>query len=273
MAALADLSTEERVGIGAAVVAHVALAIALSMQIGRELPVPTPPERVDVSLATEISMESTAPDPSAQPAASFAPVITELPQPPQEVIEMPPVEPRPVPTTAPRPVPTTPPTARSSARPTPAPTSTARATQRPTPTPTATATQRAGGSRIGDNFLEGSSMSDGNSGSPAATFGSAERASLASAITRQIRPHWTSPSGVDVDQLVTVVAWSLNRDGSLSGRPRCVTQRGVNDSNHPQAALHCERAIRAVTLAAPFNLPNQFYTQWDDLEWDFDRRL
>ncbi|MDF1835998.1 MAG: energy transducer TonB, partial [Alteraurantiacibacter sp. bin_em_oilr2.035] len=234
MAALADLSTEERVGIGVAIAAHVALAVALSMQIGRELPVPTPPERIEVSLATEISMESTAPDPSAEPAASFAPVITEMPQPPQEVLEMPPVEPRPVPTTAPRPVPT----ARATARPTPAPTPTSRATQRPTPTPTATATQRAGGSRLGENFLEGSSTSEGSRGSPAATFGSAERASLASAITRQIRPHWTAPSGADAELLVTVVRFRLNRDGSLSGAPSCIDQSGETPSNRPQAALH-----------------------------------
>ena len=47
----------------------------------------------------------------------------------------------------------------------------------------------------------------------------------------------------------------------------------ITDSNRPQAALHCERAIRAVQLAAPFNLPEQFYSRWQDLEWEFNRRL
>ncbi|WP_340588912.1 energy transducer TonB [Erythrobacter alti] len=258
MERVAHLSPEERVGIGVAVVAHIALAAALAWHATRE-PAPfTPVERIDVSLATEVSLESTAPDPSAEPAASFAPVITEVPVPPEELVTAPPVEPRPAPTT------------RPTAAPTPQPTT--RATSRPTPTPTST--QRAGGSRLGENFLEGNSASDGNSGSPAATFGRTEQAALSSAITRELRPHWSAPSGVDVDQLVSVVSWSLNRDGTLRGQPRCVSQRGINDSNRPQAQLHCERAIRAVTLAAPFTtLPDQFYSRWDDLEWEFDRRL
>lgn len=260
MAFLADLSREERIGLGAAVVAHAALAVALAVHATRDPPDYTPPERIDVSLATEVSLQSTAPDPSSDPAASTAPEMADLPQEVQEVVEAP--APQPVE----RPVATPP-----RREPTPAPTPTRRPT--PTPTPSATATQQAQGSRLSDDFLEGSSNAQGESGSPAATFGRAERAALASAITRQLRPHWTAPSGIEVDQLVSVVAWELNRDGSLRGRPRCVSQRGITDSNRPQASLHCERAIRAVQLAAPFNLPDQFYSRWDDLEWDFDRRL
>jgi len=126
---------------------------------------------------------------------------------------------------------------------------------------------------LGADFVEGAGASEGDRGTPAATFGSAERAALASAITRQLRPHWTAPSGVDVELLVSRVNWRLNRNGSLNGSPTCRTLSGVNASNRPQASLHCERAIRAVQLAAPFNLPEQFYSRWDDLEWDFDRRL
>jgi hypothetical protein len=54
---------------------------------------------------------------------------------------------------------------------------------------------------------------------------------------------------------------SLNRDGTLAGEPR-VTQTGITDSNRGQAALHRERAIRAVKLAAPFKLPAQYYDAW-----------
>jgi len=258
MAALAHLSTEERAGIGVAVVAHVALAAALAWHATREPPPIVPAERINVSLASEVSLESTAPDPSDNPAASFAPTITEVPQAPDEPVAAP-VEPRAEPTSKPN--------AASTTRPT------TRATSRPTPTPTPT--QRSGGSMESEFSEFGRSDNrDGDSGSPAATFGPTERAALASAITRELRPHWTAPSGVDVDRLVSVVSWRLNRDGSLSGRPRCVSQRGINASNRPQASLHCERAIRAVTLAAPFTtLPDQFYSRWDDLEWEFDRRL
>ena len=271
----ARLSTEETVGIGVAIVAHVALAAGLAWHATREVPPIVPTERVTVSLATEVSLESTAPDPSAEPAASFAPVLTDIPQAPREPLTAPPVEPSAAPTSTPRAVPTTPPTSRPTARPTtrptPAPTPRARNTPRPTPTPAPT--RRAGGSRLGADFVEGAGASEGDSGTPAATFGTSERAALVSAITRQLRPHWTAPSGVDVELLVSRVNWRLNRNGSLNGRPTCRTLSGVNDSNRPQASLHCERAIRAVQLAAPFNLPEQFYSRWDDLEWDFDRRL
>ena len=269
MAMLADLSREERVGLGAAVVAHLALAAGLAFHATREPPPYTPTERIDVNLASEISLESTAPDPSAEPAAATAPEIADTPQAPEEMVEAPPEEPVERPVTAP-------PRRTSEPRtpaPRPSPQPTRRAEQTPAPRPTATATQRAQGSRLSEDFLQGTSNAQGDSGSPAANFGPSERAALASAITRQLRPHWSAPSGVDVEQLVSVVAWELNRDGSLKGRPRCLRQSGINDSNRPQASLHCERAIRAVQLAAPFNLPDQFYSRWDDLEWDFDRRL
>lgn len=254
MTTLAHLSGEERIGIGVAVVAHTALALALAWQATREMEPVVPPERIVVSLATEVSLEATAPDPSAEPAASFAPVVSDLPQPPVPVV---------TPPTRPRPVPTTRPTTR------PTPTPTARATTRPTPTPT----RSAGGARMGENFLEGTSDADGTRGSAATTFGAAEAADLRSAITRALRTNWTAPSGVDAEQLVTVVAWRLNRDGTVAGRPTCVRQSGVTDSNRPQASVHCDRAIRAVQLANFRNLPEQFYSRWDDLEWTFDRRL
>ena len=94
------------------------------------------------------------------------------------------------------------------------------------------------------------------------------------AISRQIKPHWTSPSGVDADQLVTILAFRLNPDGSLNGRPRVVSQSGVNASNAPQKDLHAERAVRAVQLAAPFNLPDQYYNAWKSINGArFDRNL
>src|SRR5690606_13446985 len=178
------------------------------------------PERMDVSLATDVSLVSTAPDPSAEPLASIAPELSPEPAP---LVEPQP-EPEPVPTrSVERPTPAPRPTARPApapsptARPSPRPTPTARATPTPRPSPT-----RAGGSRIGSDFLEGTGGSQRNAdrGSPAATFGPAEQASLQSAINRKLRPQWSAPSGVDAEQLVTVLVWELNEDGSLKGRPQ-----------------------------------------------------
>ena len=126
---------------------------------------------------------------------------------------------------------------------------------------------------MGADFLPGAGASEGTTGAPAAVFGATEQAALSSAITRQLRPRWSAPSGVDVEQLVTIIGWELNEDGTLNGTPRVISQTGINDSNRPQASVHAERAIRAVQLAAPFNLPTQFYSRWRRLQWTFDRRL
>lgn len=255
MASLAHFSREERLGLGVAAVAHVALVAALVWQV-RDDPTALPiPERMTVSLADEVSLESTAPDPSAEPQAASAPLLAPEPVPiqPEPVREQ--VRPTPRETVAPRPTPR----------------STQRATATPTPRPTPT--RQAGGTRLGDDFLEGAGTSQ-RGGTPAATFGTAEQASLSQAINRQLKPHWSAPSGVDAEQLITVLRWELNPDGSLKGRPQVVSQSGITDSNRPQAALHAERAIRAVQLAAPFDLPEEFYDRWRRIrEWRFDRRL
>lgn len=253
MAAFANLKSEERVGLGIAVAAHVALFGALMLQPSKREAVPTP-ERMTVSLADEVSLESTAPDPSAEPAAAVAPVLAPEPAPVAE----------PAPRAIERPV--TPPPPRTNPRTPPKPQPKAAA---PKPKP-------AGGSRIGSDFLPGESAGDrtNDRGTPAATFGAAEQASLQQAINRQLKPHWSAPSGPDAEQLVTILAFNLNQDGTLAGNPRVVRQEGINPTNQSQASRHAEQAIRAVRLAAPFELPPQFYDKWKRISaWRFDRRL
>jgi hypothetical protein len=157
----------------------------------------------------------------------------------------------------------------------PPPRTNPRAQAKPKPPVVVPKPKPAGGSRIGADFLPGNSDSDRDSdrGTPAATFGAAEAASLNSAISRQIKPHWSAPQGADADQLVTMVRFRLNQDGSLAGDPSCTSQTGVTASNATQKGLHCERAIRAVRLAAPFELPDQFYDKWKLITSRFDRRL
>jgi len=279
---------EEKIGLAAAVVLHGALvAVLLSQAVRSEISVF--PERMTVSLATEVGLEAASPDPVAESRAAIAPTLADspapapepAPAPPERAERAPPPPPRPQPTRAarPAPAPTEPAPARDRSRPdrTPAPAASRAPAPRPSasPAPTRTA-ERSGGSRIGDDFLEGrgSSTSTTETRAPAARFGSAERAALSSAITRQLRPHWTAPSGLEAELLVSTVSWDLSPDGTLRGTPRCRTDpASITDSNRPQAGLHCERAIRAVQRAAPFNLPEQFYDRWKALEWQFDRRL
>jgi len=261
----------ERIGLGSAIALHLAVITVLVIDYGWDQP-EAREARMTVSLASEVSLENAGPRIVEESRAAIAPTLSDEPEAPveEQAAEAEPVRTSPAPpaNTPARPTATTrteaPPRNRSRPDRTPA-----RESAAPTP-------KKASGSRIGDDFLsgKGTSTATDETAAPAATFGRAERAALASAITRQLRPHWNAPTGVDAEKLVSVVSWRLNEDGSLAGRPRCRTQpSSITDSNRPQAGLHCERAIRAVQLAAPFNLPGQFYSRWDDLEWQFDRRL
>jgi outer membrane biosynthesis protein TonB len=272
MVSFAHLSREERIGLGIAAAAHVALVAALVLQV-RDNPTPLPiPERMDVSLASEVSLESTAPDPTAEAQAAVAPVLA--PEPAPEPVPTSAPEPAPVQARErPRPTPTPQPT-RAAARPTPMPS--ARPTAQPSraPEPRPAATQPAGGSRIGANFLEGAGVAEGDRGTPARRAGPSEMASIQAAMARQIKPKWSAPQGVDAEKLVTYLSWDLNSDGSLKGRPRVERQEGITASNRPQAQLHAERAIRAVQLAAPFDLPEEYYDVWKSpRNVKFDRNL
>ena len=244
---------DERTGLIVALALHLALLAVMVTQA--LLPAPEFPktERMVVSLAEEVGLEATAPVPVEDSRAAIAPELAERPVPAVEQSE---------PETRPA-------TERAN---TPTTTNSPRRDQQRQQSREA---EQPRGSRIGDNFLagSGSSSNTNETRAPAATFGTTERAALSSAITRALRPHWSVPSGVDTDLLVSVVSWRLNPDGSLNGRPRLVSQRGINDANRAQAALHAERAIRAIQLAAPFKLDERFYNRWDELEWEFDRRL
>ncbi len=260
---------EDSFGLAVAIILHGALVSVLLLQPVRD-EVLAVPERMSVSLVSEVSLESTAPQLVTESRAAIAPVLADEPQPDvsetQSQDEAPP-EPRSTPVRV----------TRGENRSITAPRSQSRPRTPPTPRATSTPSRQQGGSRVGEDFLPpgaGSSTETEETAPPATQFGRRERAALASAITRQLRRHWTAPQGVDAELLVSTVTWRLNPDGSLSGRPRCQTRpSGITESNRPQAPLHCERAVRAVQLAAPFNLPEQFYNRWKELEWEFDRRL
>jgi len=266
------LQSDEKIGLGAAVVLHAALVGVLAMQTMRS-EVSVFPERINVSLATEVGLEAASPEPVSESRAAIAPTLSDEPAPAPEVAKpepaarVAPTPPKPTPrTAAQQPAPT-----RDRSRPDRTPPK-----QAATTPPRQTAAKSGGGSRIGDDFLEGkgSSTTTTETRAPAATFGAKEAADLRSAISRQIKRNWSAPNGVEAELLVSVVRWQLNQDGTLKGRPTCRTNpNSITESNRPQSSLHCERAIRAVQLAAPFKLPEQFYTRWDDLEWQFDRRL
>jgi outer membrane biosynthesis protein TonB len=305
MAATAFRS-EERIGLIAAVAVHAGL-VALLLWHPPKGEVVTPPDRIEVTISDDIAAKSTSPQPRSDARPDTAPELGEPPPPaepeaapPAPRVEPPPPEPRPVakpqprpqPKVVPKPVPAPKPVARPVPRPAPkpAPKPAARPAPKPAARPAAKPatksstkaaakpTGKPGGSRIGNDFLEGvrGARSSGTAKAPPAQVaGPAVQSSLLGAISRTIRPHWQGkvPEGADSEKLVTILRWNLNRDGSLAGTPTVVRQEGITDANRPQAARHAEQAIRAVQLAAPFDLPNEYYDTWKRVTIKFDKRL
>ena len=71
------------------------------------------------------------------------------------------------------------------------------------------------------------------SGPPAAVMSARAAADIASAISRQVQPcadRQVYP-GPGSERIVTPIMLSLDRDGSLKGRPRVGRQRGIDDEN------------------------------------------
>ncbi len=273
-----SLRREERVGLIVAGVLHAALLAVLLIQPSTRETI-EPVERMTVNLATDVGMAATAPDPVAESRASVAPTLDpamspapEPERPIEQPVERPQVQsPIPAPSAAPsRPRERASAPSRNSE---PAP----RRRAEPARQPAASAPPKSsGGSRIGDNFLDGAGDSTRTEDTriPASQIGASAKASIVQAIARQIKPHWNAPSGVDAEELVTILAFRLDESGKLIGQPRVMSQSGVTDSNRPQVGLHAERAIRAVQLAAPFDLPPEYYNAWKNVSGArFDRNL
>jgi outer membrane biosynthesis protein TonB len=289
MAATA-LRSEERIGLAVAIVAHAALVAVLLLK-PHAAPVVIPPDRIEVTISDDVGLKSTSPEPQAEAAPDVAPEIGEPPPPepvtapPAPRVEPPkPAPPKPVarpdppkpvakPTLRPNPPK---PVAKPAARSTPAPA--ARPNARPSQAAPARSTAQPGATRVGADFLKGvpgARASGAARNPPAQVAGPQVQASLLGAISRAVRPHWQGkvPEGADSEKLITILRWNLNRDGSLAGRPEVVRQEGITDANRPQAARHAEQAIRAVQLAAPFDLPDQYYDTWKRVTIRFDKRL
>ena len=273
------------------------MEVTFSEEIADQSTSPDPMAAAAPDVAPELGEAQPEPVPEPNQQPDPAPKQAPAPPKPQPAPPQPrPVQPRPQPAPpkpAPpkpvaRPQPSPPKPQAVPARPAPAKPAPARATPakpaaaKPAGKPADTSPRRrpdapAGGSRIGSDFLKGvpAASAPGTAKTPpAATIGPEVKSSLASAISRQIKPRWAAPQGVDADKLVTILAWDLNPDGSLAGRPRVVDQQGITPANEAQAKRHAEQAVRAVQLAAPFDLPDMYYSGWKRVTaFRFDRKL
>lgn len=264
----ARIRPDELIGLCVAVLLHLAvLAVFLiKPEPGASAPAP---ERIAVSLAEDVGLEALSPDPVVESRLATAPQLSDeqvpvLPEPLEQAIAQPSEQ------------------RQERVRPDRTerhqeikPQTKTRTSDRPKDKPE-TKPKTSGASQIGSDFLKGAGTSRDTSETrnQGAKFGAKEQADLRSAINRQLKRHWSAPQGADADRLVTVLRFRLNRDGTLSGRPEVVSQSGINDANRAQAGIHAERAIRSVQLAAPFDLPEEFYDKWKYIsQWRFDRRL
>lgn len=281
----------ERTGLGVAIVGHAALFGLLSVGfLAAPNPLDLKQKPIEVTLADEVALESTAPvasqeEPAAKLAEEEGPVE---PAPPPEPVPVPTPAPKPVPRPAPTPPapapkPTPKPVPAKPAPPKPAPPKPAPAkpapakpapakpqpAAKPQPKPARPTGRLAG---LVDGLTDRPTQSRVTT-PPAAVAGPAVQASLAAEIRRQLKRHWTPPTGADVEKLKTVVRVRLARDGTIIGQPQVISQTGQTESNSSQAKLHAERSIRAVQLAAPFTLPAEFYDAWKVIDPVFDLRL
>lgn len=274
MAATRAMKGNEARGIAIAVIAHVLIIGLLSVQwTAGERRFDNPPMEVD--LIAETAAESSA------PVLSDTPPAARLGE--EDAIDI--AAPEPLPTPAPplpEPVvrPTPAPTPKQVPRPAPTPpkkTPPAVAKAPPKAAPKAPAT-KSGARPTGrlDGITDGLGREQTKApskGAPAAKTAAEVRRSIDVSIKSAVAPRWNGcrVSGVDVDQLKTVVKFRLTASGALAGFTS-VTTTGENDSNKFQVQRHQECAKRAVELAAPFDLPEENYSFWQNYTLDFIKR-
>ena len=259
------IARAERAGLGIAVVGHALLFAALSLGW---LATTTPPapvaQPIDVQLVDEVGKTDTTPEPAqTAPAPSVAPEAglsaDAAPVPPQPVAQtpQPPVQ-KPAP--APKPAPATPSPAKAAAA-------------KPAPPAIKPAMAPPRGSRLGHDFLKGlaDTSTPGTATAARVTVGPAQMASLVSAIRRQVQPcadRITSP-GPDANLITTKLNLRLNRDGTLAAAPSVVSQSGVNDDNGRYARRVGELAASAFVRCAPFELPDDLYDGWKNVNLNY----
>lgn len=249
------LSNDERAALVAAILAHAALFAWLAWQ--KPAPPPPLPDRMTVTLADDLGMTSTSPEPLADPAPDSAPVLGETPPPPEpEPAPLPKPEPKVAAKPAVKPAPPVKPSA------TPNPPAKAAPKEQPKP-----AQKNPGGSRLDDAWRtapSGASGKDPTKNAPAAAPSAQQQSSWVSAIGSKVRGPWNACAvrGLDAEQLRVTVRFSLDRFGEVKTMDEPVVT-GITDGNRPQVARFKECAVRAIQTAAPFdNLPPQYYDYW-----------
>ncbi len=239
----------EWTGVGAALIFHIALIVALSTSLASVDDVPEPPS-MEVELVDEVGLEAAAPTPIALPAASQPPppMLSEPPPLPQPIETPLPSRPETTPVARPKPQPQ-----RPAARPAP---------QRPAPRAQAQPQRRAG---LGEDFLK--SFDDdlaprsGPSRPAAPTFSAKARSSVANSIASQAqrcadRQPYLGDGADAVEMHLTL---SFARSGRLIRPPQINRTSGPAEARAKYGDLLEDQVRRIFADCAPFRLPADLY--------------
>ena len=252
----------EAQGTGVALLLHVLLVAALTSSLAK---VPSTPEQPAVEVefvdSDEVALTAAAPTPATPPPAAQAPAPAQEPTPAPPEPQPTPPPPLPQPVTRPTPAPVARPLP---ARPTPAPAARP-APARPAPAPARPSPPRQ--SRIGDDFLKGipnpgRDLAPRPAAQGAATFSAAAKASVDSAIKRQIQPcaNRQPTLGPGADRIRVTVNLRLDRSGRLSRPPALVRTSGVDEDNARFEDLAYDQAVAVFRACSPLRLPAELYS-------------
>lgn len=271
----------EKIGLGTAVGGHVLLFGALSLGLLFSSQKLIEPKPIAVSLVGEVSDESTAPDATQEETAPAASALeTTIPDdapPMPEVLPVPKVIPQPVPKPAPKTAKPVAPVSTKTAVKKVAPQPQPKQTTPPAQSSSGKGQTQRGGFKLPDDIVNGKGKSNQSGkavGTPAAKTAAQVKREVTVSLANEIEPFWRRcmPRGLDVNLIITTLALNIAPDGRLNSAS-FQNQRGINDSNRPQAALHKECALNAVRAASPFsNLPPEGYDVWKRWEMDFKRK-
>jgi len=221
----------ELTGAGAAVAFHVALIVALSINLASVRPSPEPPA-MEVELVDEVGLQSAAPEPATPPPPSQAPETG----PAEPTQPAPAIQPAPAPTIAP-------------------------VQARPQPQKPAKPAPRV--SRIGDDFLKGiDDSADARPAKPAAaTFDARAQASVAKLIADQIRPcaEQQRELGPGANRIQVTLNLQLFPSGRLKRSPTLVRVTGDDEENAKYVDLVVNQAIASYRQCSPLRLPADLY--------------
>jgi hypothetical protein len=261
----------EKVGLGAAIGGHVILLGAFGLGLLASADTVKKQESISVSLVGEIADVSTAPDAIQEESAPPATGDTAPSEPPPAPTPAMQIE-KPVakPLQKPAKPDTAPPVAKVAAKKEPVKTAAT-----PPKTVKAAATSGKGTTPakpggLSRNFEDsinniGKAPGAGKAvGTPAAKTATEVRRSVSAMLGPQIqrRVEACSPTGVELNKIVTTITLSLDVSGNLLN-VGYGGQTGITDSNRPQAEPLKQCILQAVRAAAPFrNLDPEYHDVW-----------